>query len=89
MIKELSLSRTREVLSKYDIEANNYILLTSHRPANVDNKENIENILQAMIELKNISNKIILFPIHPRTKNNIIKFGLESLLEQFIVIEPV
>lgn len=89
MIKDLSESKTNEVLSKYNIRPNNYILLTSHRPANVDNKENIENILKAMIELKNTSNKIILFPIHPRTKNNIIKFWLEQLLNNFIVIEPV
>ena len=89
MIRELSLSRTTEVLSKYCVEPNNYILLTSHRPSNVDNKENIENILKAMIELKNTSNKTILFPIHPRTKNNIMKFWLESLLENFTVIEPV
>lgn len=89
MIKELSKSKTNEVLLKYNIEENNYILLTSHRPANVDNKENIESILNAMIELKNISWKKILFPIHPRTQNNIIKFWLEKLLDNFIVIEPV
>lgn len=89
MIKDLSKTKTNEVFQKYNISENNYILLTSHRPANVDNKENIENILNAMIELKRISNKEILFPIHPRTKNNIIKFWLESLLTNFIVIEPV
>jgi UDP-N-acetylglucosamine 2-epimerase (non-hydrolysing) len=64
-------------------------LLTAHRPSNVDNKESIENILKSLIELKKISNKKILFPIHPRTKNNIIKFWLENLLENFEVIEPV
>jgi UDP-N-acetylglucosamine 2-epimerase len=42
-----------------------------------------------MIELKQISKKEILFPIHPRTKNNIIKFWLEYLLDTFKVIEPV
>lgn len=89
MIKELSLPKTKEVLDKYNISQNNYILLTSHRPANVDVRENIENILKAMIELKNTSNQTILFPIHPRTKNNIIKFWLESILKNFIVIEPV
>ncbi|MDD5213798.1 MAG: UDP-N-acetylglucosamine 2-epimerase (non-hydrolyzing) [Candidatus Gracilibacteria bacterium] len=89
MIKELSKSQTNKVLDKYKIKENDYILLTSHRPSNVDNKENIENILKALIELSNISAKKILFPIHPRTKNNIIKFGLEGLLDSFIVIEPV
>lgn len=89
MVKELSKSKKQEILNKYWINENDYILLTSHRPANVDIKENIENILNAMMELKNISNKKILFPIHPRTKNNIIKFWLEKLLDNFIVIDPV
>ena len=31
----------------------------------------------------------MLFPIHPRTKNNIEKFGLTELLSDFEVIEPV
>jgi hypothetical protein len=31
----------------------------------------------------------VLFPIHPRTKNNIEKFGLTELLSDFEVIEPV
>jgi UDP-N-acetylglucosamine 2-epimerase (non-hydrolysing) len=74
MIKELSISKTKEILEKYDIKKNNYMLFTSHRPSNVDNKEALESILTSMIELKQISKKEILFPIHPRTKNNIIKF---------------
>jgi UDP-N-acetylglucosamine 2-epimerase len=37
--------RKEKILKKYNIEENNYILLTSHRPVNVDNKENIENLL--------------------------------------------
>lgn len=89
MIKKLSKSKTNKVLSIYNIIPDNYILLTSHRPANVDNKENIESILKAMMDLKSISWKKILFPIHPRTRNNIIKFWLEDLLDNFQVIEPV
>lgn len=89
MIKKWSLQKTHKILKKYNISENNYILLTLHRPINVDNKENIENILKAIIKLKNISKKIILFPIHPRTKNNIIKFWLESLLNNFVIIEPI
>jgi UDP-N-acetylglucosamine 2-epimerase len=74
LVKDLLFFRYEEILKKYNVKENDYILLTTHRPSNVDNKENIENILNAIIELKKISNKEILFPIHPRTKNNIIKF---------------
>tara|TARA_B100000963_G_C22615457_1_gene667082 strand:+ start:443 stop:1558 length:1116 start_codon:yes stop_codon:yes gene_type:complete len=47
----------------------NYILITLHRPSNVDNNQYLIKILK---ELEKLSNKYnIIFPIHPRTKNNI------------------
>lgn len=76
-------------LEKYWCEKGEYILFTMHRPSNVDTMDNIKDILEAVQELMLISWKKILFPIHPRTHNNIKKFGLESLLENIIVIEPV
>lgn len=88
-VKELSLKNQDTILSKYNLSKDEYILLTSHRPSNVDNKESLENILSAIIEIKYITNKKILFPIHPRTKNNISKFSLDYLLSEFEVVEPV
>lgn len=89
IVKEISKNNNNDILNKYNILKNNYILFTTHRPNNVDNKENLENILNALIDIKNMSNKEVLFPIHPRTKNNIIKFWLDYLLDNFIVINPV
>ena len=49
---------------------NNYILITLHRPSNVDDFSCIHQILN---DLKVLSNKYtIVFPIHPRTRKNII-----------------
>lgn len=89
IVKELSKSNKNKILNKYNIKENDYILFTSHRPSNVDNKENIKNILNSLVDIKSISWKKILFLIHPRTKNNIIKFWLEKLLDNFIVNEPI
>ena len=48
---------------------NNYILITLHRPSNVDNTSCIDGILH---DLKLLSGKYtIVFPIHPRTRKNI------------------
>jgi UDP-N-acetylglucosamine 2-epimerase (non-hydrolysing) len=48
---------------------NNYILITLHRPSNVDNTLCIDGILH---DLKLLSRKYtIVFPIHPRTKSKI------------------
>jgi len=67
-----------------------YGLLTLHRPSNVDDKSKLTEIIQTIIE---ISNHIkIFFPIHPRTKNKLIEFGLMSTLkssDDIILTEPL
>ena len=55
-----------------------YILVTMHRPANVDTKEGLESILE-IIENASLHLSIV-FPIHPRTKNNMERFGLTERL---------
>ena len=51
-----------------------YVLLTLHRPANVDNREAFLNILEGLQELATTYS--IVFPAHLRTQKQIRKFGL-------------
>ncbi|MEO6884628.1 MAG: UDP-N-acetylglucosamine 2-epimerase, partial [Bacteroidia bacterium] len=79
-----------DVLKKYKIEREKFVLMTMHRPATVDNKEG----LSKLIELINLVTKKykLLFPIHPRTLKNIELFGLsESISENknIIYTEPL
>ena len=47
--------------------------MTLHRPSNVDEKDIFSGLLDALIT---ISNRLpIIFPVHPRTRGNIEKFG--------------
>ena len=63
---------------KYGLVKSNYALLTLHRPSNVDAKDSLKDILNAIEE---ISNYIpVSFPIHPRTEKFIKKFGLSKFL---------
>ncbi|MRR15272.1 MAG: UDP-N-acetylglucosamine 2-epimerase (non-hydrolyzing) [Deltaproteobacteria bacterium] len=56
-----------------------YALLTLHRPANVDNRETFSRILDGLCQ---IASRIpIIFPLHPRTRKQIIAFGFA---DQFI-----
>lgn len=53
-----------------------YALLTLHRPSNVDDRESLYDILEA---LKRISKEIpIIFPIHPRTRKQVENFGFQD-----------
>ncbi|WP_297508359.1 UDP-N-acetylglucosamine 2-epimerase (non-hydrolyzing) [Flavobacterium sp.] len=52
--------------SKYKLEKATYIILTLHRPANVDEEDSLVQLLQGIDRLSN--GKKIIFPVHPRTK---------------------
>jgi UDP-N-acetylglucosamine 2-epimerase (non-hydrolysing) len=55
-----------------NIKFNNYILATFHRAENVDDKKNLQNIIQGIVK----SNLPIVIPLHPRTKKMMKKFSL-------------
>lgn len=70
-------------------EMDNILTLTMHRAENVDVKERVVNIIDALKQLDDMN---IIFPIHPRTKNTLEKFGLfEELnnLEYVHIIKPL
>jgi len=61
------------------------ILLTCHRPSNVDTKEGIKKILKMCGE---IANEII-FPVHPRTRQKIKDFKLTKAFESMHHLQMV
>ena len=75
------------VLSEYGLERNNFILVTLHRAENTDNHERLESILKALNELS--QHYPIIFPIHPRTRNAVARFGLSKHLSRIRVMEPL
>ncbi len=78
-----------KALFRLGLERGNYTLLTMHRPSNVDEKGNLLKISRA---LKEVSQRItIVFPVHPRTRQNIEGFGLSSFFEnkRILLIEPL
>jgi UDP-N-acetylglucosamine 2-epimerase (non-hydrolysing) len=51
-----------------------YGLLTFHRPSNVDN---LKSLTELVMTIEKISEELtFVFPIHPRTEKNLMKFGL-------------
>lgn len=76
-----------EIASAFSLEEDKYILLTLHRDFNVDDRFVLQKILE---NLKRISEFIpIVFPIHPRTRQRILKFNLSDYLSNFKILEPL
>ncbi len=62
----------------FGLTANNYALLTLHRPSNVDDEAVLSGILDALLVIqKRIP---LLFPAHPRTRKQITAFGFDKRL---------
>lgn len=49
-----------------------YVVLTTHRPSNVDSKKSLENIIEMCTQIS----RPIIWPIHPRTENNLKTYRL-------------
>lgn len=79
-----------ESLRDLDIEnMDNILTLTMHRAENVDVKERVTSIIEALKELSEMN---IIFPIHPRTKNTLKNFGLfDELnnLDHVHIVKPI
>jgi len=86
----LNKSENSKIRKKLKLLNENYIILTLHRPSNVDNKSVFVSIIKA---LKDIQKKIkIVFPAHPRTIKMINFFKLNNefkKMKNFIFIEPL
>jgi UDP-N-acetylglucosamine 2-epimerase (non-hydrolysing) len=76
----LDASDTSKVMNELELTENGFVLVTLHRPSNVDEKDNFEQILRAF---EVISKEIeIVFPIHPRTQKNIELFGMKEKVDK-------
>ncbi len=76
------------LVSKFDL-GENIITVTLHRAENVDDPVRLKNITDALLELMEFT---IVFPVHPRTRKNLEKFGFFDSLEKakhIRVIKPV
>lgn len=73
------------VWDKIGLKNGQYLILTLHRPANVDNAEKLKELIQEII--RNSADLPLVFPVHPRTKQMLDK--VQILHPQLHTIEPL
>jgi len=74
-----------DILERLEINSQPYYLTTVHRPQNTDDP----TILKALISTLERLNELIIFPIHPRTRNLMKKYNITVKNPDLQLIEPV
>lgn len=73
------------IMQKYNLISKNYILTTVHRPQNTDNPATLKTLINTLQNL----NELILFPIHPRTRNLMKTYNITINSNNLKLVDPV
>jgi UDP-N-acetylglucosamine 2-epimerase (non-hydrolysing) len=84
LIKHRSRFIKPKIWDEIGLENSQYIVLTLHRPANVDHNDKLKDLLEKIILHSN--NLPIIFPVHPRTSKLLKELGLSY--KNLFVIDP-
>ncbi len=73
LLKHMTGALRSHVLERLGLKAGEYAVLTVHRPENVDDSGALKDIVEAVIQLKELA---VIFPVHPRTMERLKATGL-------------
>ena len=83
MIDSLEMLRTRieqaDAVKRFGCSPGKYGVVTLHRPANVDESHVLGRLCRALVQIS--TETPLIFPVHPRTRKNLMSTGLLSELE--------
>jgi UDP-N-acetylglucosamine 2-epimerase (non-hydrolysing) len=88
ILERINRDHQEQIVQRFGLTRRNYVLVTLHRPSNVDEREGLEQILAYLHRLS--ARVPVVFPVHPRTRKNIEAFGIgASFGAAFHLLEPV
>jgi len=85
LIKHRSHFIKPEIWDKVNLKNGKYIVMTLHRPANVDEESKLKMLMDEIID--HSSNVPLVFPVHPRTKKILTSIGINHT--RLHMIEPM
>ena len=82
-----NLDRLRKpgLWDEFSLSKNKFILVTLHRPANVDDPENLKKMLDTI--MKGTADLPVVFPVHPRTRKILDNLKYEN--KRLLLIDPL
>lgn len=85
LLNNLNKLRKPAIWDRAGLKEKEYIIVTLHRPANVDGEDKLKALLMSII--KNVNGLPVVFPVHPRTAKIIA--ALEVTAPNLHIIEPM
>lgn len=85
LLKQESNFRFPDWWLNVGVKNKEYLVMTLHRPSNVDSKEQLNAIFRVIAE--SAGHIRVIFPVHPRTRNNMKRFGLQPA--NVLLVDPL
>ncbi len=85
LLKHMDNFKKPDVWDTLSLTQGNYIVMTLHRPANVDEESNLKHMIDEIIH--HSQNKPLIFPVHPRTARILENAGIKH--PNLHTIEPL
>lgn len=76
LLKQRPRFRKPAIWDELNLKNQNYILMTLHRPANVDEEDKLRELIQEIVQ--NTQDLPLIFPVHPRTAKILKNLGIED-----------
>lgn len=83
-----SFIRQSDILQRLEIEKEKYFLVTMHREENVDAEGRLRALLESLELLQKEYRLPVICSLHPRTKNRMQKFSIETRNDQIRFSDP-
>jgi len=75
LLKQRPNFRKPAIWDEIGLEEKNYIVMTLHRPANVDEEEKLRELMEEIVD--HSEDLPLVFPVHPRTAKMLKQLGIE------------
>jgi UDP-N-acetylglucosamine 2-epimerase (non-hydrolysing) len=85
LLANMDRFRKPNVFDQLSLQEKEYIMLTMHRPANVDESEKLKALMSEIVN--NVHGLPIIFPIHPRTAKIFTDLGIQA--DNLFIVEPM
>ena len=75
LLKHRSRFQKPKIWEELKLSKKGYIVMTLHRPGNVDEEEKLKSLMNEIVE--NSNNLPLIFPVHPRTAKILLGLGIQ------------